>query len=352
MYQIHSIKGNIFIEKQMIYKGMNQINDCYIEGIIGLVTLMGIDILVCIIESEGIGKVKRIKKVQVLPISPNIALHLSLFPTVKSDQIDVNPLKTPNTDSQERKKSLYDIANSTLNNLQPTFKAGIQSATKLLRDTNRMVNDLTFNDVINSVCDLFSSGTFYYSDVYDLFDDHSSFVFNFNIFNNLGDLNVFGKRILQGSVQFKHFAIEDNSFELILISRRSRHRNGLRYEKRGVDELGYVANYVETVQKLSTNINEQCHLFKYSQIRGSVPLFWKQTAGLKPVPVLLPVPDVEQRAAMSVHLEKLKNNFSEVVLLSLVELQGKEGILGMAFQEFYNQLQPKIRENTKYPTLM
>ena len=37
-------------------------------------------------------------------------------------------------------------------------------------------------------------------------------------------------------------------FNITLISRRSRHRAGTRYKRRGVDEEGYVANYVETEQ--------------------------------------------------------------------------------------------------------
>lgn len=59
---------------------------------------------------------------------------------------------------------------------------------------------------------------------------------------------------------------------LLLVSRRSRHRAGTRYKRRGVDELGYVANYVET---------EQCllfgdHVLSFVQVRGSVPVFWSQ----------------------------------------------------------------------------
>ena len=355
MFQIISQKGNIYLEESCIYKGLYSIDPCFIDGLIGKMTLMGIDILICITESEIVGKVKRIKRVMVIPLSANISTHLALFPkskiTVKEEALPIPPrseeVLIPKSIPQDRKKSLFDIANATLNTMQPTLQAGMKSATKILRDTNRMVNDLTFEDVINSICDLFQNGTFYYSDEYDLFDDKSCFFFNSLVFTNLGDLDVFGKRLLQGSVAFKSFKIEDTDFEFVLISRRSRYRNGLRYEKRGIDELGFVANFVESVQKLTSIINNQQHIFKYSQIRGSVPLFWMQEAGMKPIPKLKEIPPVEQQAAMTVHLEKLKSVYHNITLLSLVELQGKEGILGLAFQEFYNQLQPEIRENTK-----
>ena len=59
---------------------------------------------------------------------------------------------------------------------------------------------------------------------------------------------------------------------LLLISRRSRHRAGTRYKKRGVDDQGYVANYVETEQCLLMGT----HVFSFVQVRGSVPVYWSQ----------------------------------------------------------------------------
>lgn len=59
---------------------------------------------------------------------------------------------------------------------------------------------------------------------------------------------------------------------LLLVSRRSRYRAGTRYKRRGFDDNGYVANYVET---------EQCllfgdHVLSFVQIRGSVPVYCSQ----------------------------------------------------------------------------
>lgn len=44
---------------------------------------------------------------------------------------------------------------------------------------------------------------------------------------------------------------QQDKYNLTLISRRSRHRAGTRYKRRGVDEEGRVANYVETEQIVS-----------------------------------------------------------------------------------------------------
>lgn len=46
----------------------------------------------------------------------------------------------------------------------------------------------------------------------------------------------------------------------------------LRYKRRGVDENGEVANYVETEQIVSY----QSHEVSFVQVRGSVPVYWSQ----------------------------------------------------------------------------
>ncbi|NXT02652.1 SAC2 phosphatase, partial [Jacana jacana] len=62
------------------------------------------------------------------------------------------------------------------------------------------------------------------------------------------------------------------TFLVALISRRSRHRAGMRYKRRGVDKNGNVANYVETEQL----IHVHNHTLSFIQTRGSVPVFWSQ----------------------------------------------------------------------------
>jgi hypothetical protein len=59
---------------------------------------------------------------------------------------------------------------------------------------------------------------------------------------------------------------------LALISRRQHLRGGTRYNARGIDDQGNVANFVETEQILRLNNL----VFSYVIIRGSVPVFWEQ----------------------------------------------------------------------------
>lgn len=58
-----------------------------------------------------------------------------------------------------------------------------------------------------------------------------------------------------------------------MITRRSFKKGGTRYNARGMDTKGQVANFCETEQIII--INNYC--FSHLQIRGSVPMFWKQT---------------------------------------------------------------------------
>lgn len=78
---------------------------------------------------------------------------------------------------------------------------------------------------------------------------------------------------------------------LTLISRLSSRKAGTRFNSRGIDDDGNVANFVET-ETVFWNPLGLC--FSYSQVRGSIPIFWEQNAGLIPgqqkIHVRSPVP--------------------------------------------------------------
>ncbi|KAK5013885.1 Inositol-1,4,5-trisphosphate 5-phosphatase 1, partial [Cryomyces antarcticus] len=66
---------------------------------------------------------------------------------------------------------------------------------------------------------------------------------------------------------------------LTLISRLSCRRAGTRFNARGIDDDGNVANFVETE---TTYFSPAGLCFSYVQTRGSVPVFWEQATGLLP----------------------------------------------------------------------
>lgn len=66
---------------------------------------------------------------------------------------------------------------------------------------------------------------------------------------------------------------------LTLISRLSCRRAGTRFNARGIDDDGNVANYAETE---TVFWSPSGLVFSYVQVRGSVPVFWEQATGLLP----------------------------------------------------------------------
>jgi hypothetical protein len=87
------------------------------------------------------------------------------------------------------------------------------------------------------------------------------------------ELKHFIVPLIKGFVGFvKHFEIETQRAELVLISRIGCQNAGTRYNARGVNDDGAVANFVESEMLLV--LPE--HTLSYVQVRGSVPLFWEQ----------------------------------------------------------------------------
>lgn len=62
-------------------------------------------------------------------------------------------------------------------------------------------------------------------------------------------------------------------------------RNIYRFLKRGVNEKGMVANYVETEQIVFEDTQDEMppNITSIVQIRGSIPLFWSQETSKLPI---------------------------------------------------------------------
>jgi hypothetical protein len=130
----------------------------------------------------------------------------------------------------------------------------------------------------------------------------------------------------------------DKSFQFALISRRARDRAGTRYNVRGADAQGNVANEVETEQIVRTPDGQSTSLLV---LRGSIPLRWSQFANIKykPKPTLLG--DVAlMRAGFQRHFERVVNAYGggSVVAVNLIDQVGAEQPLGAAFEQLAGAL--------------
>lgn len=120
---------------------------------------------------------------------------------------------------------------------------------------------------------------------------------------------------------------------LTLISRLSSRRAGTRFNARGIDDDGFVANFVETetILFLPPGIS-----FSYVQVRGSVPIFWEQATGFLPGQQKIEVArSVEAtQHAFDRHIESLELEYGAVHVVNLLsELKPGEVELSARFRE-------------------
>ncbi|KAH6709016.1 SacI homology domain-containing protein [Leptodontidium sp. 2 PMI_412] len=118
---------------------------------------------------------------------------------------------------------------------------------------------------------------------------------------------------------------------LTLISRLSCRRAGTRFNSRGIDDDGNVANFVESEtiywspsvvgqSDPSTSEKPSGICFSYAQIRGSVPVFWEQAAGLIPGQQKITItrsPEGTQ-PAFDKHFGELEQNYGSVHVVNLL----------------------------------
>lgn len=104
---------------------------------------------------------------------------------------------------------------------------------------------------------------------------------------------------------------------LTVISRLSCRRAGTRFNSRGIDDDGYVANFVES-ETVLWHPSGLC--FSYVQVRGSVPIFWEQATGLLPNQQKIQItrsPEATQ-SAFDKHFEHLEFTYGTVHILNLM----------------------------------
>jgi len=127
-------------------------------------------------------------------------------------------------------------------------------------------------------------------------------------------------------------------FSLLFVSRRSRFRQGSRFTRRGADDQGHCANFVETEQAL---LFDSGAMASFVQVRGSIPCNWSSHCSLKYAPKVLVGPSSlpANRNAFARHLSVLHGEYEEVFMLNLIDKKKDQGRLGLIFQELVEHWQ-------------
>nr|XP_015203137.1 PREDICTED: phosphatidylinositide phosphatase SAC2 isoform X2 [Lepisosteus oculatus] len=353
-----------------------------VEGVIGKIQLhtdlpLG---LILIRQRALVGKlpgdheVYKITKIAVIPLSDDEPQDLELERVAVEEPQDTMLLCKKHhfginkpekiTQSPDESKFLLKTFSQIKSNVGVPMKKKIKENKEKERLERRLLDELfkIFMD----------SDSFYYSLTYDLTNtvqrqgdcDNSSlplwqrvddrFFWNKHMIQDLIDLkaDVWVLPIIQGFVEVEELVVnysegsdEEKSspetppqevtcvddihphFTVALISRRSRHRAGMRYKRRGVDKSGHVANYVETEQL----IHVHNHTLSFVQTRGSVPVFWSQVGYRYNPRPRLDKGEKETAPLFAAHFEEQLRIYKKQVIINLVDQTGREKLIGDAY---------------------
>ncbi|KAL2856917.1 SacI domain protein [Aspergillus pseudodeflectus] len=158
--------------------------------------------------------------------------------------------------------------------------------------------------------------------------------------------------IIHGYVNQAKMAVYDRFVYITIIARRSRFFAGARFLKRGANDLGYVANDVETEQIVAEMTTTSFHsagpdlysnplYTSYVQHRGSIPLYWTQeNSGVSPKPdIELNLVDPFYSAA-ALHFDNLFERYgAPIYILNLIKSRERTPRESKLLKEYTNAIQ-------------
>ena len=176
---------------------------------------------------------------------------------------------------------------------------------------------------------------------------YKKYFFNYNLYKRFIDQDTlepidytFITPVICGYIGIFEHLIENRPFQFILITRRSQNNAGTRYNTRGVNDDGNVANFCESEQiVIYKNI-----LCSYCQLRGSAPIFFEQIG-------LRANTDITRDKNMTInafnrHLKEMQEDFKLICFINL--LNKKKATESPIIKEFEQQIEFKVNENPKF----
>ncbi|XP_054709213.1 synaptojanin-1-like [Uloborus diversus] len=139
-------------------------------------------------------------------------------------------------------------------------------------------------------------------------------------------------KVVCGGIEIRTIYVGHLQARGCIFSRLSSERAGTRFNVRGTNDEGCVANFVETEQVIYLD-NKIC---SYVQIRGSVPLFWEQP-GLQvgSHKVKLSRGSEASAPAFDRHLTQIVDRYGDQVLVNLLGSKESEAMVSQMFQNHH-----------------
>ncbi|CAH1757442.1 11890_t:CDS:10 [Entrophospora sp. SA101] len=318
------------IKKTSEYEGSPVARYYDVYGLVGFIELLTAIHIILITHRKLVGQIQgknayMIQEVIILPLDFERAIKILdrySWPSNNEDQESNDSCFTEEKNSARFKRNNIPTQSTSY---VSTSTIGFASTRKFSEVWEGFIGDAGSPKVINvkDPIDKRKRATSYNLPLWEQVE--KTFWWNEHMLKNLikNEFHSWILPIMQGFVQAEMCEIEGREFDFILISRRSRDRAGLRYQRRGINENGDVANFVDEI----------LHLVSFIQVRGSIPIFWSQSPySLKPKPVLERSLG-ENMEAFKKHFDQLKKKYGAVANVNLTELNGREAIVGGAYKE-------------------
>ena len=296
------------LQKKVVYKMINA------KAILGIINIREIEYLLFVTSSEIVGKIKneiiyRISEVDFCEI-PNGQIKYN-------DEEQIDQIK--NGIAKLLKLGFYYSFGLDLTNSQ-------QNQAKILYD-KKYKNKLTnlnldnFEDKIKRI----------------YMTSYKKYFYNYNLYKRFMNNDTkepidytFITPIICGYVGMFDYQINNKEVQIILITRRSQNFAGTRYNTRGINDDGNVANYCESEQILISG-DSMC---SFSQLRGSAPVFFDQI-GLTAYTDITRNQDLTKQA-FSKHLQELSVDYPLIYFVNL--LNQKKSVEAPIISEFEKQI--------------
>jgi len=334
---INLSKNEIKKEKYEILETKSIIKKYKAKAILGIINIKEVEFVLFVTSSEIIGQMKeeniyRISEVDFCEI-PNKRLN-------KSEYIDEDQIKyIKDGISKLLKLGFYysfglDLTNSQQNQSKILYNLKKKKSGETLKNENNEEMEKGNNNLELKIKKI-------YKTIY------KKYFFNYNLYEKLrySDTSqpidyTFITPIICGYVGIFDYELDKKKFQFILITRRSQNYAGTRYNTRGINDDGNVANFCESEQIL---IYENIILCSFCQLRGSVPIFFEQIG-------LTATTDITRNKNLTIdaftrHLEEINKDFSLIYFINL--LNQKKSIEAPIISEFEKQIKFR-KENNKF----
>ncbi|CAD8044044.1 unnamed protein product [Paramecium primaurelia] len=146
-----------------------------------------------------------------------------------------------------------------------------------------------------------------------------------------------------------------NYFSITLLARRSTKHAGARYLTRGINEQGYVANFVETEQiviELDKSTCQRPACSSFIQIRGSAPVYWYQEPKmyLFKLPIKIHQSDPYLYATKKHFCDLISSYGRQIYMVNLVkqnEHNKREQVLAEEYFSAINNVKDEMQSQTE-----